>query len=299
MEDVEIVAICDLNVERLRMTADKYGVKRRYTDYRRMLKEVRMDAIYIITPPHQLFDLVMDCLEAQLDVFIEKPPGVTAEQTRNMARLARKNGCITMVGFNRRFIPLMRKVKEMVEKRGPIVQCVATFYKYESLRHVVVPPYYRGAVDILTCDAIHCVDTLRWMCGEAREVVSMISKFYVDYENSFNALIRFESGAVGILMTNWAAGHRIHTFEMHARGISAFVNPDDKAVIYMDDRDQPVIIGTQEAAGSNDRVVYYGFYAENRHFIDCVKEGKQPETNFEDAAKTMELVERIYRAAVA
>ena len=39
-----------------------------------------------------------------------------------------------------------------------------------------------------------------------------------------------------------------------------------------------------------------GFWHENRHFIDCVKEGRQPLTNFADAAKSMELVDRIYEA---
>ena len=87
-DDVEIAAICDLNEERLNNTAEKYQIDRRYRDYRRMVNEVDMDAVYIIMPPHHLFDLVIHCLNCKLNVFIEKPPGVTAEQTRNMALTA-------------------------------------------------------------------------------------------------------------------------------------------------------------------------------------------------------------------
>ncbi|MEM1990380.1 MAG: Gfo/Idh/MocA family oxidoreductase [Candidatus Bathyarchaeia archaeon] len=296
MRDVEIVAISDLNEERLNKTADKYGVIGRYKDFREMIDKERLDAVYIIVPPHQLYDLAIFCLKKRLNVFVEKPPGITYEQNRNMALTAKKYGCKTMVGFNRRFIPLMRKVRAIVEERGPIIQCAATFYK--SMVGAWLP-YYEGAVDILTCDAIHAVDTLRWMGGEVETVASLINQFYAEYNNSFNALIKFKGGTVGFLMTNWAVGKRIHTFEMHSRGISAFINPDDKAVIYADNCEEPIAtITAAEAAGSQDRVKYYGFYDENRHFIDRIKEDKEPETNFEDAAKTMELINKIYNSQI-
>jgi len=295
MRDVEIVAICDLNEERLRRTAEKYDIENTFKNYKEMLSKVKVDAVYIIMPPHHLYDIVVYCLRKGLNVFIEKPPGVSLYQTKSMAILAKRYGCKTMVGFNRRFIPLIRKVREIVEKKGPIVQAVATFYKHYFSEII---PYYDGAVDILTCDAIHAVDMLRWMCGEPVTVASLISKFYTDYENSFLALIKFDSGATGVLLTNWAAGSRVHTFEMHSRGISAFINPDEKAVIYVDNRDEPIVISTTEVARSNDRVYYYGFYYENRHFIDCIRYDKEPETNFEDAAKTMELVYLIYKKRI-
>lgn len=292
MRGVEIVAICDLIEERLRKTAEKYNIKNTFKDYKEMLSKVKTDAVYIIMPPHHLYDIVVYCLRKGLNVFIEKPPGITPYQTRSMAILAKRHGCKTMVGFNRRFIPLIRKVKELVEKRGPIVQAVATFYKH-YFGEVIL--YYNGAVDILTCDAIHAVDMLRWICGEPISVVSSVNSFYTNYENSFISLIKFDSGATGVLLTNWAAGSRIHTFEMHARGISAFINPDDKAIIYMDGKEEPITISTTEAANSDNRVYYYGFYSENEHFINCIRYDKEPETNFEDAVKTMELIHLIYK----
>ena len=290
-KDVEIAAICDIDEGRLNRTADRYGVEGRYKDYREMVLRERLDAVYVIMPPHHLYDIVIYCLGRGLNVFIEKPPGVSLEQARNMALKAERYGCKSMVGFNRRYIPLMRHVRKVVEERGPIIQCMATFYKNSlSVEH----PYYGGAVDVLTCDAIHAVDALRWICGEADKLVSDVNKFYVDYYNSFNALIKFKNGATGLLATNWAVGKRVHTFEMHAKGISAFINPDDKALIYFDNREEPRIITSMEAAGSDQRIKYYGFYQENRHFIDCLKEDREPETSFKDAVKTMELVWSIY-----
>ncbi len=293
-DDVVISAICDLDDSRLNSTADKYNVEKRYKDYKRMVEEVDLDAVYIIMPPHHLFDLVIYCLNRKLNVFIEKPPGVTAEQTRNMALTAEKNGCLSMVGFNRRFIPLMVTAKKIVTERGEIIQCSATFYK----NSIGAPPYYNGAIDILTCDAIHAVDILRWMGGEVVSLASDIRKIYAEYDNSFNAILKFENGAVGFLLTNWVVGKRVHTFEMHAKGISAFVDADNNAVIYKDNNESAQIINAREIAGSSENYKYYGFYSENRHFIDCIKLKRMPETNFADAYKTMELVNRIYASQI-
>lgn len=145
----------------------------------------------------------------------------------------------------------------------------------------------------MTSDGIHAVDTLRWMAGEPKNVTSIVRDLYADYENSFNALIGFKNGCVGFLATNWAVGKRVHIFEMHAKGISAFVDPNEKAVIYSDNKEEGRVMRTTEVAGSDEFSKYYGYYAENRHFIDCIKECRQPETNFEDAVKSMQLVEDI------
>ena len=189
-----------------------------------------------------------------------------------MARAAEKNDCKTMVGFNRRFIPLLQKVKAIVEARGPMIQCMSTFHK-----NTPNALYYDGVIDVLTCDAIHAVDALRWLGGgEVKAVASDINSFYSERENSFNALVKFTSGASGYLCTNWAVGGRIHIFEMHARAISAYINPDagGRAVIHTPDNTTEIT--TEEAAGSNETYKTYGFYGESRHFVDCIQQDQQP-----------------------
>jgi virulence factor len=292
MDDVALVGLCDLDEERLRSTGDKFRIEARYRDYKEMIEKTAPDAVYILMPPHQLFDLVIHCLERKVHVFIEKPPGVTSEQTRNMARTAERNGCLTMVAFNRRFIPAACAAKERVEKRGPIMQCVATFYK----NTIGTPAYYGGAIDVLTCDAIHAVDALRWMGGEVVCAASDIRALHAEYENSFNALLSCESGATGLLLTNWTVGKRVHTLEMHAQGVSAFIDTDERAVIYKDNEAQGEEILSRDLCGSDEPYRRLGFFAENRHFIDCVKEGRAPQTHFGDAVRTMELVDMIYGA---
>ena len=176
-----------------------------------------------------------------------------------------------------------------------VVQCVAKFVK----NYVGGAPYYNGAIDILTCDAIHAVDILRWIGGEVKDVASDIDSFYADYNNTFNALLKFEHGCIGILLTNWTAGKRIFAVEIYGKGIHAYVDPEDKAVIYKDNDDKPEVISVTDIFKNAQLYQYAGFLQENRHFIDCIKAGKQPRTNFGDAVKTMELVDWIYRAEIS
>ena len=156
--------------------------------------------------------------------------------------------------------------------------------------------YYDGVIDVLTCDAIHAVDALRWLGGgEVKAVASDINRFYSERENSFNALVKFTSGASGYLCTNWAVGGRIHTFEMHAREISAYINPDTGGCATLHTHEGKTEITPEQAADSDSTHKTYGFYGESRHFVDCIQQNQQPITCFADAVKTMELVEAIYR----
>ena len=116
-DDVAIAAICDVDTARLHATATKYNVEKRYTDYRKMVQEVVPDAVYAIGPPHHMYDIWMWCLEQGLNLYIEKPMGITVHQARALAYVAEKKGCITQVSFQRRSCPMVVRLREECLKR--------------------------------------------------------------------------------------------------------------------------------------------------------------------------------------
>ncbi|MEM3454518.1 MAG: Gfo/Idh/MocA family oxidoreductase [Thermoproteota archaeon] len=304
--DVKIVAICDLDETKLNETANKYEVENCYKDYKTMLEKTKLDAIYIIMAPvpsgtyanaEPMSKIVIECLRRGLSVFIEKPPGTTVEETRKMAEEAKKHECKTMVGFNRRFIPVFRKAKEIVESRGEITHCTAVFHK-----NAIGQQQPWGKVSYLIADVIHAIDALRFMGGEVEKVFSYTTSFYEKYLNSFNALLVFKNGCVGHLCSNYSSGSRVHYFEMHSKGIYAIVDaplepPESQLAYILRDNqsynEAETIKNIDLVKGNKEFHVLYGYLQENRHFIDCVKEDKEPETSLLDAIKTMELVEKI------
>jgi len=291
-DDVEIAAICDLDSSRLHATADKYGVERRYSDYQRMIEEIAPDAVYVIGQPHLMYDIWMWCLEQGLNLFIEKPMGLTLHQARALAYMADKKGCITQVGFQRRSCPMVVMLREECLKRGPIVHAVCSFYKCEIRPYLV-------ARDHMMDDGVHAIDTLRWMCGgEVVEVQSLTRRVLVPDINFIAALLCFDNGATGVMMNSWTSGRRIFKVEMHAPGICVEAEHEGKGYLYADGDTQGIEYDTREIAGSDEFFVYGGFQAKNREFIDCVKTGAQPGSTFADALKTMEVAERILAQAL-
>jgi predicted dehydrogenase len=286
-KDVQIAAICDLDTTRLNNTADKYGVEKRYTNYRQMIEEIAPDGVYAIGQPHILYDVWVWCLTQGLNLYIEKPMGITLHQARALAYLAEKHGCITQVSFQRRSCPMVVLLRDECLKRGPIVHALCSFYK-----NAIHP--YLNARDHMLDDGVHAIDTLRWMCGgEVIEVESTTRRVQVPDINFIIATLHFNNGSTGIMLNSWTSGRRIFKVEMHAPGICVEAEHENKGYLFADGDTQGVMYDTREVAGSTDLFVFGGFQAKNREFIDALKNGQQPSSSFADALKTMEVAETI------
>jgi len=287
--DVEFAGICDILLDRLHGTADKYHIpaERRYVNYQKMIEEVQPDAVYVIGQPDVMYPLWMWCLEHGQNLYIEKPMAITMHQARNLAYMAEKHNCITQVSFQRRRCPMVMLLRDECLKRGPMIHAVCRFYKC-----MIVP--YLDARDHMMDDCVHSIDTLRWMCGgEVVAVESVTRRVQTPDINFISATLHFDNGSTGYLINSWSSGRRIFAVEMHAPGICVEAEHEGKGIQYADGDTKGVVYDTREVAGSDQLYVFGGFQAKNREFIDCVKTGKQPGSNFSDAVKTMEVAEWI------
>lgn len=291
-EDVELAGICDISPRALQATADKYGIQNRYTDYREMLDQIKPDAVYVIGPPHLMYDVWKDCLERGLNLFVEKPLGITIHQARSLSLLADKHGCITQVSFQRRSSPMITMLRDECLKRGPITHAVCRYYKCD------ISPYLE-ARDRMLDDGVHAIDTLRWMCGgEVVKIESVVNRIQVPDMNFISATLHFDNGAIGYMINNWTSGRRIFAVEMHAPNICVEAEHENKGYLYADKQTKGLEFDARELAGGNEFYVYAGFKAKNREFIDAVKQGTLPSSHFGDAVKTMEVAEKILAQAL-
>ena len=301
INEAVLVGLCDLNEDHLRETGNLHKIppENRFADYRRMLEKKRPDAVYVIMAPHRLFDLAIEVMDRGHALFIEKPPGVSTVQTENMARLAAQKKLVTAVAFQRRYHPLVRACWEKTKARNPIHRLRVNYHKWlpADAGHY---PYYRGAVDILRCDAIHAVDAARFYAGlsEVKDVRSVVRKIGVAYENCFQALVTFRNGVVAAIDADWASGRRFFKFEFHAAGACAYVDIDGAGSVWEENNEKPVFEKTYDkVVNSGDSIDHAGFFAENLAFIKAVRAGRTPHNSLEDAVKTMQLADMIYQNA--
>ncbi len=100
----EVVAICDINLQRAQEAAEKLGVEKTYANYNDMFKEVEMDAVVIATPPDVHCECIVAACAAKVHIFCEKPVGVTQQDLAEIKKAQSENGeKIIQIGFMRRF----------------------------------------------------------------------------------------------------------------------------------------------------------------------------------------------------
>ena len=291
--DVRFAAVCDVDEGRLAATAGKYGIERRYTDYRRMVEEVAPDGVYAIGQPNIMFDIWIWCLQQGLNLYIEKPMGLTRHQAIVLAGLAEKQGVITQVNHQRRSAPLLVRLREECLRRGPITHAVCEFYKCEP------EPRYHGR-DHMMDDCTHSIDTVRWMCGgEVTGVDSRCRRIGTPDINWIGAMLHFDNGATGFVINSWTSGRRVFRVQMHAPAVYVDAEVESTARLYAGGDLEGVAYDTREVAGSDERFVYGGHRAKNREFIDSIKNDRDMTSSpFRDCVKTMDVAERILAHAV-
>ena len=293
LPEAEIVAVCDIDAERLRAVSDRYGVssEHRYGDtqvsFKDMIKTEKPDAVFAIGQPHIFFDIWTWCLRQGINLYIEKPMGLTIHQARSLALLAEENHCITRVSFQRRSTPLVEKLHAECLERGPITYAMCRFYK-----SMIIP--FLEARDHMMDDCVHSIDTLRWMCGgEIVKIESHMRRIGVPNVNFITATFFFDNGATGYLVNSWASGKRTFSVEMHAPGVHAEAEHEIGGTIWADGELEGTYISTQEAAGSDEYHVYTGVQKMAREFLEGCRTQTQPPSHFGDAVKTMEAAEII------
>lgn len=113
-ERAQVVALCGRNPERAQAMASKYAIPQLFTDYRAMLAEADVQAVFIVSPDDEHFPMAMTALDRGLHVLCEKPLAVTADQARQMVERAEAMGVRHMTHFNWRWMPHYRYLRDLI-----------------------------------------------------------------------------------------------------------------------------------------------------------------------------------------
>ena len=292
--DAEIVGLCDIDRRLCEKTADQYGITARYGedvhDYRRMVKELKPDAVVAVGNPHEMYDIWRWLLEQRIPLGIEKPLGLSFHQTRALVYLAEKAGVPTQVFFQRRYTPVAKKALDMCKERGGITHAVCRFYKCDMNPML-------GARDHVLDDTVHSADTLRWICGgEVIGIDSHCRRVGAPDVNFISAVLYFDNGAIGHLINSWTSGKRIFSVEMHAKGIFAEIEHETGGYVYSDGSLEGLRLDAAGEAGSDKYEEFTGARAAVEDFIRAVRTGGAAACNFAEAAKSMDIVYQIQAA---
>ncbi|MCM3763235.1 Gfo/Idh/MocA family oxidoreductase [Alkalihalobacillus oceani] len=191
LEDVEIVAVCDLDMERAIFAQKRFGLNQHYTDVDQMLSETSAEAALVVSPPHIQASLIKKCLLNNLNVYVEKPLAIDLEEAYELKELAEVNNLILTVGFNKRFSQYYNKVYEAIKSEK---------FEKPSMIYMKFAGGYRPKTwDLLTVGSIHMFDIAKHFIGEIDEIYANMHKIEEGKAN-ISVSLKFKSGAVGVFV---------------------------------------------------------------------------------------------------
>ena len=285
-DDVSIIAACDPVEASLGKAVEEFQIGRQYGEIDDLLDNEQLDAIIVATPAHLNHVAALPCLQRGLPVLLEKPPGLSLEETVQLRDAAAESGAQCMVGWNRRFDPFINEACSRI--KGPMTQIVGEFHK--SMKQALGSFPERLLDRLLLETPIHALDAIRSIAkSEVKEVHSFARRSCSDYRDVHSALILFENGCVANLIANYTTDARLERYEIHGWWISAYLEGVNQGAIVCDGQ-------RHEMTCSGDST-----QAQNRHFLDCVKEDRPitlPAANLDEAIKTMDLAQSILDSVV-
>ena len=138
LDDVEMVAFCDIIKERAEKAAKDYGNEEAkvYTDYKELLKDKSIDVVHVCTPNKSHSVITVDALEADKHVMCEKPMAKTAKEARDMLDAAKRTGKKLTIGYQGRFRADSTYLNKVC-RRGDLGEIY--FAKAHAIRRRAVP----------------------------------------------------------------------------------------------------------------------------------------------------------------
>lgn len=302
---VDLRAMCDVNEPLLHRTADEYGVARRYRSAREMYADGDLDAVFLSVSPALHPALTCEALDAGLDVWMEKPPAVRANEVQDM--IAHRGRRVVVVGLKKAFMPAIAKAKELLadEQAGQLKTVLAEY-------PMDIPPHGdRVLAERQTCNwllnGVHPLSAMIAVAGPVSAVTTHRGR-----HGGGACVLDFASGAVGNL--HLAAGMRGPTERYSFFADNCHVTVENGLCVTLH-RGIPFDYahttnfappGTEHgsitwqpqnmlATLENKAFMTQGMYEEMRYFCDCVLAGKPAERgSLEFALEVM----RAYEAAL-
>lgn len=204
IDDIELVAVCDTDPDRLEEAGTQRGVPT-YRDHLQMIAETRPDVVHIATPHHQHVQPAIDCLGAGVHVILEKPLANTLEEGRRLVSVAATAQPKIGICLQNRYNVSSQQARRILASGlpGRILGAYASVVWTRTADYYRARPWRGTWQDsgggLLINQAIHTLDLVQWLVGDVVEVEGHVAtrKFQdvIEVEDTAEALFTHANGA--------------------------------------------------------------------------------------------------------
>ncbi len=306
----KLVAVCDIIEERAASLAAEYGVNYYLSADEMLLKEKGLTIAAVCTPNGLHAEHSILCLDAGLHVLCEKPLAITVAAGQKMLDAAVKNNKKLLVVKQNRYNPPVLALKDLLEKEK-----LGRIFSFQFNCFWNRPAeYYRNSwkgtkkMDggTLFTQFSHFIDLLYWLLGDVKEAKAIISNFghpAIEIDDSGVVLLEMLSGATGTF------NYTVNSYRQNMEGSFTVFGENGTVKIggqYLNELEYQCIKDTEKILLTPGNTANnYGFYQgsmsnHDKIYENLVKAIYVPGHDFasaEEGLKTVEIIEKIYRAA--
>lgn len=210
---LEIVAVCDVKPEAMETLLAQYDLQgdqtiQRFTDYKQMLRENKVQMVSIATESGLHAAIALDCIDAGVNVIIEKPMAMSMADADEIIRRSEAAGVKVCACHQNRFNVAVQETRKALESgRFGKLSHGSIHVRWNRNKAYYEQAPWRGtwAQDggCLMNQCIHGIDLLRWMMGDEVEEVYGVTRqqfhHYLEAEDIGMAVVKFKNGAVGTI----------------------------------------------------------------------------------------------------
>ena len=275
---IELVAACDLRLERTGFFCSTYGFRSAYSSIDAMLERETLDGCIVVVPVNMISELGIRLLNTGMPCVVEKPLGGSQEEVKALLVAARATGTHNMVSVNRRFMPFLNRAIIWAQESGPLRYVRCTFARHARRE----PEFLRGT-------AVHAVDALRHVAGNIADADIRTIKSATEVAEWYAIDLQFESGVCGRIDVLPTAGILEETYELVGEGFRAIVTcPFGPQRAWRGYRENRMIV-EETASDTTPEDVVNGCYDEAAEFIRALTHKECPRPTIEDVAPSVEL----------
>ena len=303
--DAQIVGVYDLNQDRAREIAKKYGAKA-YASYEELLDDAQIDAVSVCSSNNTHAEISIAALNAGKHVLCEKPMAVTYEECEAMTKAAKANGKYLMIGQNQRLTKAHIRAKQMIEEGmiGRVITFRTTFghggpetWSIDPGKATWFFDRKKAAMGAMADLGIHKTDLIQFLLSQTvTETTARLmtldkrdaSGNLAGVDDNAICIYKMSGGAVGTMTASWTyyGAEDNSTVLYGTEGILRIYDDPDHAIVLVS-KDGKRTEYDVESIQTNDNQTKSGVID---LFVDSIKRKVKPSISGESVLSAMRAV---------
>lgn len=280
--DARLVGVADSDLDRAKTIGDHLGVQA-YSSIEELINFQRPEALSIVVPTSQHFEVAKKAMQAGIHVLIEKPVTTRPDEAEELLKLADKQGLVLQVGHIERFNSAIRYISQTHHE--PIY--------LESKRMGPFSPRINDVGVVLDL-MIHDIDIILSLVNSPIAKISAAGAcVYTEHEDIADAQIRFENGVIAHIVVSRVAEKNLRQLDIMEKQRHITVNYETQSV------------QVSRCVTSNDgraEILETPIFPKSEplklelaHFVSCVKDKRQPLVGIKDGKRALEIAVEVLR----